>query len=61
MKGEFFGKAIVVILAIAGIHLALIELFQYNVITNFIPQYARWVYIGFGLTGVFVFYGLFKK
>lgn len=61
MKGEIFAKAILVILSIAGIHLALVELAQYNIITTFLPQYSKWIYIGFGVTGAYMLYGLFSK
>lgn len=58
---ELFGTAMLVVLAIAGINYGVHELFGYNIITSLLPKYARWIYIGFGLVGAFVLYGVFSK
>lgn len=61
MKGEILGKGIIIILSIAAINWALIELFDLNLITQFLPDYAKWIYIGFGILGGWMLYSMFKK
>lgn len=61
MANDILAKFILVVLSISGITWALVELFQFNWIIQFLPQYSRWIYIGFGIIGGWTLYNALRR
>lgn len=58
---DFLAKGILIALSIAGLHLGLLGLFNFNVFEQFIPDHVKTIYIAFGAIGGWTLYTMFKK
>lgn len=61
MANELMAKGILVALCVAGVHLGLLGLLNYNMFQQFFPTYVKWIYIGLGAIGGWTLYTIFKR
>ena len=61
MAGELLGKVTLTALSAGAVIQGINALFNYNILTSFIPDYAKWIYAGIGALGAWTLYGMYKK
>lgn len=61
MAGEFLGTFLLVVLSLTAINYGIIVWFNFDVITTYIPQYAKIIVGAGGAIGGWMIYGMFKR